>query len=190
MIQSKILRGLFAAAGVAALAWWTCGRLVAPFLERERVDLDAIAALEERIEGARGTIKEIQMLEKATGLERNELHLLQGHLPSSSAHVWFPKRVKEHFGRFGVAGAVARQNTAREEKGLPGFERSYWAVELPTGSSAKDIRAACLAIAEFEPLEPSLRVLDVAIHPSSEVPDQRVVVFNIAVLSPTAGAAR
>ena len=141
------------------------------------------AALKARIADARRVITEIQEEEARLKLDRAKLDELHKDSPPMPALVWFPGRVKQHFDRFG-SGAVARLNTARDEPALPGFERSYWAVEMPVGTSPTEVREICLAISELERLNASVRVVDVAIRPDTDNPDARLMVVNLAVLAP------
>ncbi len=147
------------------------------------------AALHTQIADARTTIRDVQALEAKLTRERSELASLHAGVPASSALVWFPERMKRHFERSGVAEAVTRLNTTIEEPELPDFERIYWAVELPVGNSSAEVREMCLAIAELEPLDPSIRVLDTEIRPDANDPTRRLLVMNVAVLSRKVAAA-
>jgi hypothetical protein len=182
--------GLLAGSAVAGAAWWACGLSMAPFVEEEKADRAAITALQERLAGARQTIEEIRALEEEAARARAGLQAFAAGFPAGSAYVWFPAQVKEHFARFGFAGAVARVNTARDEPDLPHFERTYWAVEFPVGNDPAQVRAACLAVAEIEPRDCSVRLLDVAIRPDADDPARRRMVINISTLFPKAGATR
>ena len=141
-------------------------------------------ALRARIADARRMIAEIQEEEARVKQERAKLDALHQDAPPTPALVWFPARVKQHFERFGPAGAVARLNSALDEPALPGFERSYWAVEMPAGTTSAEMREICLAIAELERLNASVRVVDVAIRPDTDNPNGRLMVVNLSVLSP------
>ena len=141
-------------------------------------------ALKARIADARRVIAEIQEDEARVKLAREKLDALHQDSPPTPALVWFPGRVKQHFDRFGPSGAVARLNTALDEPALPGFERSYWVVEMPVGKSPAEVREICLAISELERLNASVRVVDVAIRPGENNPDTKLMVVNLTVLAP------
>ena len=186
----KISRRLLAVGGAVGVAWWAAGQLTASFHEREKDDRRAIAGLRERIAIARHAFREHQALERDATLAREEIGSPQGALPPGPSLLWFPKLAKEHFHRFGIRESVARVNTVADEARLAGYERTYWAVEMPAGSTAKEIRAACIAVAEIERLDPFIRVLDMAIQPSADDPRRSIVMMNAAVLSRKAGAVR
>lgn len=180
-----------AAGGLALAAGWAFyAQSIAPLRQREPEARRSIATLKKQIADALSSIGEVRALEAQVSRERSELHSLHRDLPSGSAVVWFPERVRKHFASLGVAGAVARLNTVLDEREPPGFERTYWAVEMPVGSSSREIRAACAAIAGIEPLDPSVWMLDVAIRPDAGDPTRSLAVINVAVLSPKAGGSR
>jgi hypothetical protein len=147
---------------------------------RERESL----ALRQRIGEARRVVEETQALEVQASREQNELRAIQGNFPPTSALVWFPQRVTQHFGVIRGTQTATRLNTALDEVGLPGFERTYWAVEMPVGMTSEEIREICIAIAEFERLESAVRVLDVTIRPDADDPTRRLMIMNVAVLAP------
>ena len=188
-----ILRRLpWLAWGVLTLAagWAWHAQWVAPLQEKESAHRRAAAGLKERIGEAQRVIGEVRALEVRKDSERHETQALFASQPNDSAVVWFPERMKQHFERAGLGGAVTRLNTILDEAGLPGFERSYWAVEVPIGAATQKVLEACLSVAEIEPLDPSIRVLDVAIHPESGDPTRGHVVVNVALLSRKAGVIR
>lgn len=186
----KIPRGLLAVGGAVVVAWWAGGQLTASFHESEKEDRRVIAGLQERIATKRNALREHQALERdATGV-RDELGSLPGGLPPGPSLLWFPRLAKEHFPRFGIKESVARVNIVVAEAGMPDFERTYWAVEMPTGNTAKEIRAACVAIAELERIDPFIRVLGMAIQPNADDSSRRIVMMNVSVLSRKADAVR
>ena len=142
------------------------------------------AAMKARIEDARRVIAEIQEQEAREKKERADLEARHEGSPPMPALVWFPGRVKQHFARFGDSEAVARLNTAIDEPGLPGFERSYWAIEMGAGKTSAEALEICMAIGEFERLNASVRVVDMAIRPDTDNPGTRLMVVNLSVLSP------
>src|SRR5436190_17487588 len=142
------------------------------------------AALKERIADARRTIAELQEQEARAKQERVKLDAIHEGAPPTPALVWFPRRVKQHFQQF-EPGPTTRLNTSVDEAALPGFERTYWAIEMAAGKTSSEAREICIAIAEFERLNPSVRVVDVAIRPDTDNPDApRLMVVNLSVLGP------
>lgn len=184
-------RGVVAVCGLAlAAGWQVYGRLIAPLKELATEARRDVTDLRGRIDGAQKTIAEIQLLEQSASGARGELQSFQADIPPGSPLVWFPPRMEKHFGRMGLSRAVTRLNTALDEPGLPDFERTYWAVELPVGNSSGEFRRACLAIAEIEPVDPSIRVLDVEIRRDANDPTRHLMVMNVAILARKADTAR
>ncbi len=188
----KLLRMHWPVLGVVTLAagWAFHAQWIAPLQEKKSAHRLAAAGLKERIAEAQRVIGEVRALEVQKDAERHEIQALFASHPSDAAVIWFPERMKQHFERAGLAGAVTRLNTTRDEAGLPGFERSYWAVEVPVGGADGKALDACLSVAEIEPLDPFIRVLDVALRPESGDPTRRHVVMNVALLARKAGVIR
>ena len=181
-------RGGVAVCGIAlAAGWQVYGSWIAPLREMATEARRDVTDLRGRIDGAKKTIAEIRALEQSASGASGALQSLQGDIPPGSPLVWFPTRMEKYFGRMGLSGAVTRLNTALDEPGLPDFEQTYWAVELPVGNSSGEFRAACLAIAE---IEPSIRVLDVEIRHDVNDPARRLLVMNVAILARKAEAPR
>jgi hypothetical protein len=162
---------------------------IAPLREQERAARRAGEALQGKIAEASGVVHEVHRLGEQASRAYTNLTALHAHQPSGSIHLWFPAQMKKHFSTLGIE-AVTRLNTTAKEPGQPDFERTYWAVELPVGNSTADVRAACLAIAEIEPLDPAVRVLDTVIRPVAGDPIRRAAVINVSVLSRKAVAFR
>lgn len=180
---------IFGALTLAA-GWAFHTRWITPLQENENGHRLAAAGLKARIAEAQNVIGEVRTLEEKRNAERREIQALFAGHPNDSAVVWFPERMKQHFDRAGFAGAVTRLNTTRDEAGLPGFQRSYWAVEVPVGATSQNALDACLSVAEIEPLDPSIRVLDVTVRPATGDSSPRRVVMNLALLSRKAGGVR
>lgn len=189
---TNFLRMRWPVLGLLTLAsgWAFHVRWIAPLQEKESTHRSAAAGLRERIGEAQKAIAEVRVLDTRRDAERHEIKALFASHPNDAAVVWFPERMKQHFTRAGFAGAVTRMNTTRAEAGLPGFERSFWAVEVPVGASSQKALEACLAVAEIEPLDPAIRVLDVTVHPPTGATAERHVVMNLALLSRKSGGAR
>ena len=174
---------------VLTAGWAFHSLKIAPLRKQESAARRIAFPLREKIAEARGVIQESETIREQISRARAEVAALHAHQPSGSAHVWFPAQMKKHFSTLGT-DAITRLNTTTKEPGLPDFERSFWAVEMPLGKTSADVRTACLAIAEIEPLDPAVRVLDAAIRPDADDPDRRVAVINVSVLSKKAGAPR
>lgn len=175
--------GWLTAGGMALAAGWAFyAQALAPLRQREAETLRSIAALEERIAAARGTLAEVRALEAQVSGARNELRSLQSNLPAGSAMVWLPELITGHFGRFGVAVAIVRLNTTVAEPELSGYNRGYWSVALPLGEAGRNVPGLLLAVAELEQQQPFVQVLDFAIRPDPEDPDRRIAGLNVAVL--------
>lgn len=177
--------------GLALTAGWQFfDQTIAPLEQQEEVALREATDFKGRIDAALRMIAETWVLEQGSGGIRSDLRSLHADESSSSALVWFPDRMEKHFARWGVAGAVSRLNSSLTEPDLAGFERTYWAVELAVKNSTRDIREAFLAITEIEPVDPAIRVLDVAVRADANDPARRLVVMNAMILSRKAEAAR
>jgi Tfp pilus assembly protein PilO len=156
----------WATASVALLGGLWLGYSVAilPLQRREQQSLGKLADLRERIQATRKTIQEVKQQEQATASSRAELDRLERELPTGSALAWFPVRMKQHFDRFGLSDSVTRLNTSLDEPNMPGYQRTYWAVDLPMQGSAKDFSSLLIAVAELEESDPIIEVLDLSIR--------------------------
>lgn len=155
---------------------------IAPLRQREAVALREVAELRQRVDGARETIKETIAQERATGKALGEVDRLRGDVPAGSAMLWLPELVRIHFARSGFAVTVVRLNTVVEEPELPDYSRGYWSVGLPVDEDPKKVTELLLAVAEIEPLNTFVRVLDFAIRADPEDPVRRVGLLNVAAL--------
>ena len=180
--RPKMARAVLAASGVAGMAWWACGQLIAPFLEREKADRSVIARLQEHTERARIAIREVQALESGSAAVRAKIAQLDNEIPAESAKVGVPALVKQHFAGFGLSEAIVRMNAVREEAALPGYSRGYWSVALPIPEADRSAAASLLAAAEFEQRHPFVKVVDFAIRPDPENPSRRIALLNVAAL--------
>lgn len=186
-----VRRAVVAVCGVAlAAGWQVYGRLIVP-LKGQAMEAHRDAAdVKGRIVGAQKTIAEIRALEQDAGGANGGLQSLEGDIPSGSPLVWLPARMEKHFGNMGLPGAVIRLNTKLEESELPGFERTYWIVQLPVGSSPGEFRKACLAVTEIERADSSVRVLDAEIRNDANDSSRRLMVMNVSVLARKVDALR
>ena len=180
--RSRITGRVFAAAAVAGMAWWSCGQLTAPFVERERKDRDAVASLQGSIAEAREAIQQVRTLEGEAEAVRLRIGRLDEEIPAGPAMVWLPELVKQHFSHFGLSVAIVRMNTTRDVPDLSRHSRGYWSVGLPIEESSFKAAGAVLAVAEFEQQNPFVKVLDFAIRPDPEHPQGRIAVMNLTAL--------
>lgn len=180
--QSKLVRAVLGASGVAAMAWWACGQLVAPSIEREKADRSAITSLQERIERARIAIREVQALESGSAAVHATVAQLEKEMPAQAAKVGLPELVKQQFGEFGLSVAIVRMNAVREEPVLPGYSRGFWSVAVPIQEGDHSAAGSLLAAAEFEQRHPFVKVVDFAIRPDPENPSRRIALLNVAAL--------
>ncbi len=163
---------------------------IAPLRRREAEAHRSVAALQQRIADADRMVVEVRAMEARAGRERREFAALMGSFPAGPALVWFPEQMKAQFGRSGGVEVVTRLNTTRPVAGLPDFQRTYWAVQMPVGNATSDLREICLAIAALDLSDPFLRVVNATIRPDANDLSRHLAVINIAVLSPKVGASR
>jgi hypothetical protein len=177
-----MLRGWLPALLVAGAAWGLCGPLINPYVEREKVDREAIVGLRGQIESANTALVELKTLEANASAARSRIDRFEQEISGPSALVSLPDDVKRHFARFGLNASIVRMNTVREESDLPGYSRAYWAVTLPIAEAGHTAAGSLLAVAEFEQQLPFVRILNFAIHPDPEAPARRIAQFNLAAL--------
>jgi hypothetical protein len=184
MSAGGIFRGLFTLGAAAGLAWWGHGKWITPLAEREWSMRQQLESTRAQVAAARKTLRTIAALEAQTDDARAELERLKQGLPEGSALVWFPERMRKHFRDAGFDAVSIQPNTKADVPELPGFERSYWAVELPIVGGAKQIRAALVGLAQLETAEPFLRILDAAIRRDAQDSARQVAVANVVILAP------
>jgi hypothetical protein len=181
---SHFFRGFCTVCAVAGLAWWAHGHLIVPLAGRGSVLRQQLEQVREHTAEARKTLRTVAALEAQTDDARAELERLQEGLPEGAALVWFPERMRKHFRDAGFDVVSVLPNTAADVPELPGFERSYWAVELPITGGAKEIRAALVGLAGLETADSFVRILDAAVRPDSQNPARQVAVANVVILAP------
>src|SRR5262245_28877755 len=91
---------------VLAVAWLYHRSEIAPLREQETEALRQVAELKDQILNARKSVGELHAIELDINEASGELHALKGDRPSTPTLVWFPERVKDHFDRLGIVGAV------------------------------------------------------------------------------------
>lgn len=165
--RSAIFGRVWAGGAVLGAAWLFYSQAIGPLQERTADSLRKLVHLRAHLATARGTIQQVREQEQEAGRARGELQRSHGDVRGGSPMVWFPDRMKQHFGRYGIPESVTRLNTALKEPGLPRCQRTYWAVDLPIQNAAHDIPKLLIAVAELEEAEPIVRVIDVAIRQDS-----------------------
>ena len=140
-------------------------------------------ALQQQIQAARKSTQEIKQQEQASAKARGQLQRAQGDPPAGSALVWLPSRIKRHFDRAGIRDSVTRLNTAADEPRIPGYERTYWAVDLPLSGTPDELRLLLRAVSTLEEAEPAVLVIDLGVRVNPET-QLRAGVINISALSP------
>ena len=156
---------------------------IVPMRERLAENQRRIAELSGNVEHAKKRIKETQEMERRASGARAELVRWNRQRAAASAMVWFPENLKGYFRRFGIVDAVTRLNTVRPEPELPGYQRSYWAVDLPIQDGTVEFGKVLMAVGELEQAEPHVRVLDFAVRRDSANPARRTAVINLSTLA-------
>jgi hypothetical protein len=178
--RPSIMRLAVVGGAILGIAWATYSVSIAPLQRSERELLGTLTDRRERIDAARKTIEEIKQQEQATAGARAELQRLHRDLPAGSVMSWFPSRMKQHFDRLGISDSVTRLNNALDEPEMPGYQRTYWAVDLPIQGAARDISSLLIAVAELEKAEPIVKVIDLAIRQDDD--SHRIAVINVTAL--------
>ena len=163
--------------------WLLMAEGIRPLRKRDRANQEKTAELRNEAAAARRTIQDVQDKERETAPVQAEFERWSRERPADSAVVWFPERISAHFKRFAVATAATRLNTILEDPDLPGFQRSFWAVELPLGAGVGEISKVLLAVSELERAERHVRVIDFAIRPAAENPQAQTAVLNCSTLA-------
>lgn len=156
-------------------------RAVAPLQEAEWSSQQRKVELQTRTAAARATIQAIKIQEQNSARAQAEVNR-RYHKQGGAAVVWFPQRVKEYFDQSGIPNSVTRLNTTRDEPELPGYERTYRAVDIPHEAGAAVLGVLLPAVANIEEVEPTIRVMDVALRPSPEDPRRSTMVLNLSAV--------
>jgi hypothetical protein len=112
------------------------------------------------IAAARDAVEEVRELEQKSAGIRTQLG--RDGRATTSPVLWVPDQMSKFFGQFGIEKVSTRENTGVPQPGLPGYQRSYWAVSFPVGQNATEVDKALLAVSELEATEPLVRVHSVA----------------------------
>jgi len=160
--------------------WLIYTKSVIPLQARKQATQSQVAEVRQTLAAARATMQEVAAQQQEVARVRSALDQLHRDR-RGPAVVWFPERIKAHFQRFGLPQAVTRLNTALDEPELPGYQRIYWAVEVPIPETAKDLKGVLRAVGTMESAEATVRVIDLAIRSEPEKARQ-VAVINISVL--------
>jgi hypothetical protein len=176
------LQHLLSACVTLAAGWAFYSNSIAPLGERERQTVQKVAEMQAFLAHAQKEVKAVQSLEEELGRARVEHYRLTGDVPQGSAMVWLPDRLKQHFGRHGIRDCTAQFNTSIDEPALPGYERTYWAVNLPLRELSQDLETVFMAVSNLEQTDPIVRIVDAAVRPDLQNPSRRVAVVNVGAL--------
>jgi hypothetical protein len=180
---SEKLRWVLLGCLLATAGWIYWSEAMSPLLYQEQANRHRMAEASLKLKSERAAVHEIRLLEERVAETRTELDRWKHERPADSAMFWFPEQIQKHFRQFGVATPVTRLNTAKEEPGMPRFERSYWAVDVTMGRGSRECTKMLLAVAELEKQNPHTRVIDFAIWEDPEAPSQSRVVINLSTLA-------
>jgi hypothetical protein len=156
---------------------------VVPLQQREAESHQELAELRDRLEEARNAIQEIKEKEQHAASGRRMLNALIGDRPAGSATTWLPVELRKHLGSFGIAETSIRQNITKPEAGLPGYERTYWHLKLPSQAGMEGISGMLVAAADMELHFPFIRVLDLSFRCGEEAPFPPSGGLNISALT-------
>lgn len=174
---------LLAGGLVCAAGWLFYTESIVPLQKREIAEQSRITELSEKLAEAGQGMRRVRELEASFTAAQEKIDRWDANRPADSTMLWFPERVKQHFSRCGVVAPVTRLNSAHQEDTLPGFERSYWAVELPLRDYSTALNNLLVAVSQFEKSEPHTRVLDFAILQDAENPGARTAMLNVSTLA-------
>lgn len=182
--RSTTFRRIAAGGAVLAAAWCFHSQWIAPLRRCELELTQGLAEVRQRIADGKTEIREAVKQEQEQGRmnARMELNSLRGDRPGEPAVVWLPARLKSDIARFGIQGAVVRQNSAVPEPGLHGYERTYWRLTLPPQSGARTMTGVLLAVADIEQADRRLKVLDFSFQCDAAEPHWPAGGFNISAL--------
>ncbi len=173
-----------AGAAMVGVAWYFNTHWLVPLRLREAESRQKLADARQRISDSKGKIREIGVEEHAARAARASLDSLQRDIPKDPTPVWLPVRLKKHLRSAGIAEAGIRMNVAIPEPGIPGYERSYWHLNLPRQEGMRTMSGLLLAVAEIERQEPFVRILDVSFSSDSDEPHWPAGGFNVTALVP------
>jgi hypothetical protein len=138
--------------------------------------------LRQSIAAARATVQTVKAQEQAASAVRFALRQRRQTLPSGEIIAWFPTRMKDHFAQMGIANAVTRLNTEFAEPNMPGFQRTYWAVDLPLPGSRSDMSRLLIAVAALEETDSIAKIMDLAIR-TEDSTGHRTAIMNVSALT-------
>ncbi len=179
---TEMLRGLVPVLLAAGLAWAASDSSIKPHREREKVDRDATAGLEEKIERAHAAIRETRTPESQDLALAWEIDRLEQEMPGPSTPVLLPEELKQRFARHGLSVSTVRLVKVHEDSDLPGYQRGHWAAEVPIGEAGHKVAEALLAVAEFEQHHLFVRIQEFVIRSDPEDPARRIAFLNVTAL--------
>lgn len=165
-------------------AWWFHSHFLVPLQQREVGCLQKLAEVRQRIGEAKARIDEIGKQESATASARDLLDSLKGNFPKEPTVVWLPLRLKTHLRGAGITEVGIRVNSALPEPGAPGFERSFWNLNIPRQEGMQTMNGLLLALKEIERQESFVRILDLSFVADSAPPHWPAGGLNVTALVP------
>jgi len=165
-------------------AWWFHSHWFVPLQQREVECMRELGEARQRVSDAKLKIHEVSRKEQAARVTRGVLDSLQGDIPKEPMVVWLPVRLRTHLRGTGIADAAIRMNSAMPEPDVPGYERSFWHLNLPKQGGMRNINDVLLAVAEIERQQPFVRILDLSFSADPEEPHWPAGRFNVSVLVP------
>ena len=97
-------------------------------------------------------------------------------------HCFLSEHLARYFAQMGIANAVTRLNTEFAEPNMPGFQRTYWAVDLPLPGSRSDMSRLLIAVAALEETDSIAKVMDLAIR-TEDGTGHRTAIMNVSALT-------
>lgn len=182
--RSISVRQFLAAGAVLGAAWCIHSHWLVPVQQREAECLQALADVRQRLGDAKAKIQEIRRQEQAAGGARGLLASLRDNVPEEPTSVWLPVRLRAPLRSAGIEEAGIRMNSAIPDPSVPGYERTFWHLNLPRQDGMKTMGGVLLAVAEIERHEPFVRILDVSFATDSEEPHWPAGGLNVTALVP------
>ena len=159
-MSGRIVVGVITLIGSA----WSYTQMIRPLHQRESALWQEVAALQQRSDDVRKEMSQIKENEQEAMRLRGNLNSLFDDVPLGPAISWFPGRLKTQLSGFGVTKAEIRQNTAVQIPGLPGFEWTFWHVQLPRQGGIRKVSDILLAIAQIEQQDRFVKVVDLTVR--------------------------
>jgi len=153
-----------------------------PLWEKERTNRSQLVDLNGKIKRAQKVIASVEAIEKRSRETREALARMTQEHAMGPAVVWFPARLKEYLGRFGIADAQIRLNSTVPDPENEEFKRTFWNVQFPPQAGVQDMNAILLAVAAIEDREQFVRILDCSFASDPNDPHWPTGSFNISAM--------